>query len=100
MKKILPLSLTFTVILMDQLTKFLILATIPRRGIGASFLVIFSDHPCTKPGIAFSIGKDLPEPIRTALFTILPILVLGILGVHFFKSEEYTLFNGGWLQVS
>jgi signal peptidase II len=94
MKKILPLSLTFTIILMDQLTKFLILATIPRRGIGASF---FGDFlriiHVRNPGIAFSIGKDIPEPIRTALFTILPILVLGILGVHFFKSEEYTSFQ-------
>ena len=37
MKKILPLSLTFTVVLMDQLAKILILSTLPRRGIGVSF---------------------------------------------------------------
>lgn len=94
MKRILPLILTFNIVLLDQLSKYLITESIPLRGIGASF---FGDFlriiHVRNPGIAFSIGKSLPEPFRSILFTFLPLCVLLILGLHFFKSDEYTSFQ-------
>lgn len=83
--------LTFNVVLLDQLSKYLIIESIPQRGIGASFFGDFLRIVHVRnPGIAFSIGRSLPEPVRTLLFTFLPLCVLVILGLHFFKSGEYS----------
>jgi signal peptidase II len=94
MKRIVPLILTFNVVVLDQLSKYLIIARIPQRGIGASFFGDFLRIVHVRnPGIAFSIGRGLPEPFRSILFTFLPLCVLVILGLHFFKSDEYTPFQ-------
>jgi len=94
MKRIVPLILTFNVVLLDQLSKYLIIERIPQRGIGASFFGDFLRIVHVRnPGIAFSIGRGLPEPTRSILFTFLPLVVLVILGLHFFKSDEYTPFQ-------
>ncbi|GAB4221738.1 MAG: signal peptidase II [Spirochaetales bacterium] len=94
MKRILPLILTFNVVLLDQLSKYFIIEHIPLHGIGARF---FGDFlriiHVRNPGIAFSIGKSLPEPIRTILFTLLPLAILLIIGIHFLKSDQYTPFQ-------
>jgi signal peptidase II len=42
------------------------------------------------PGIAFSIGRQLPETIRSVLFVLIPLVVLGVLLVFYFKSDEFT----------
>lgn len=94
MKRMLPLILTFNLVLVDQLSKYLIIENIPQRSIGASFFgdVLRIVH-VRNPGIAFSIGRNLPEPFRSILFTFLPLAVLAFLGVHFYKSDEYTPFQ-------
>lgn len=94
MKRILPLILTFNVVLWDQLSKYLITKSIPQREIGVSFFGDFLRIIHVRNlGIAFSIGRDLSEPLRSILFTFLPLCVLAILGLHFFKSDEYTTFQ-------
>ncbi|MFQ3619347.1 MAG: signal peptidase II [Spirochaetales bacterium] len=94
LKKFLPLILTFNIVLIDQITKLAILSHIPLKSIGASF---FGDFlriiHVRNPGIAFSIGKDLPDPFRTLLFTVFPFLILAGVGIHFFRNNQYTPFQ-------
>jgi len=96
-EKILPLSLTAFVILLDQITKAIIVRIQPIHGrfpeslikdvFGNDFLWIFHVR---NPAIAFSLGENLPEPLKPILFIIVPILVLCFLMWYYFKSNEFT----------
>jgi signal peptidase II len=91
-EKVLPLSLTAVVILIDQITKAIIVKLSPGYGLikdvfDNDFLWIF--HVRNK-AIAFSIGENLPEAIKPILFIIVPILVLCFLVWYFFKTDEFT----------
>ena len=91
-EKCLPLSLTALVVFFDQLTKAIILKIQPEVGFikdvfNNEFLLIL--HVRNK-AIAFSLGDNLPDPIKKVAFIILPILVLGFLLLYYFKSNEFT----------
>jgi signal peptidase II len=90
-EKLMPFLLTCNIVLLDQMTKYLIVKHVPYRTVGGAF---FGDFlriiHARNPGIAFSIGRDLPEALRGILFTILPIIVLTALVVYYFKTEEFT----------
>ncbi|MEW5816434.1 MAG: signal peptidase II [Spirochaetota bacterium] len=90
-KKLLPFILTLAIILADQLTKFLITAFIRENTVG---FTLFGDFlriiHARNPGIAFSMGRDLPDFMRSLLFSILPIIVLLILVIYYLKSKELT----------
>ena len=94
-EKIMPLSLTAFIILLDQITKSIIANNYPigRYNIitdvfGNGFLQIIHVR---NPAIAFSLGNNLPDFIKPVAFVILPILVLGFLVWYFFKSDDFTL---------
>jgi signal peptidase II len=93
-ERLLPLALTGFIILLDQVTKFIIAANWPisRFNViadvfGNGFLRII--HVRNK-AIAFSLGGNLPEIIKPVIFIIVPILVLGFLVWYYFKSNEFT----------
>ena len=91
-EKTLPLSLTAIIILIDQITKAVIVKNWPQIGLikdvfNNDFLWIY--HVRNK-AIAFSLGDTFPEPVKKVAFIIIPILVLGFLLWYYFKSEEFT----------
>ncbi|MCL2801722.1 MAG: signal peptidase II [Treponema sp.] len=91
-EKALPLSLTAIIILLDQVTKLIIVKIKPELGLikdvfDNGFLWIW--HVRNK-AIAFSIGENLPEAVKPALFIVVPILVLCFLVWYFFKTNEFT----------
>lgn len=92
--KLLPLTLTVLVFFLDQLTKILIVKSIPPYTIGFSF---FGDFlriiHVYNPGIAFSMGNNLPDNLRGILFAVAPLIVLGVVLVVYFRNEEFTLFQ-------
>ena len=95
--RLLPLVLTALVILLDQASKALIviLAPIPGRGplyrlFGGDFIEIW--HVRNK-AIAFSIGQNLPDSLRFAMFIVIPILVLGLLMYYYFTSTDLNNFQ-------
>jgi len=98
-EKLLPLSLTAFVILVDQITKAIIVKIQPNH---PSFITqVFNNDflqiiHVRNPAIAFSVGRNLPEQFRPFLFIIVPILVLCFLIWYFFKSNDFTLFQR-WL---
>jgi signal peptidase II len=86
-----PLWLSLAIIVADQISKVLIVASIPLHSIGAVFLDGFLRIIHTRNlAIAFSIGRSLPEQVRTVLFIILPLILLVLLVIYFVKTDDFT----------
>ena len=87
-RRILPFSLTAAIILIDQISKALIDSTLK---IGEKMQVIgdfFWLWHIRNRGMAFSLGSGLPEGVREILFLALPIAVLLLLLIYYFRSQE------------
>ncbi|MDR2743180.1 MAG: signal peptidase II [Treponema sp.] len=87
----LPFILTGLLILADQAVKSFIVRHWPRDG---SFIkdvfnndLLWIIHVRNK-AIAFSLGYNLPDGLRTILFVILPLAVFGFLFWYYFTSRE------------
>lgn len=87
-----PLILAAVIVLVDQITKAIIVAQIPLFYESGFRIEVFGDFlriiHARNLGIAFSIGHDLPEILRRLLFVGLPLVVLGILVAFFYRSPE------------
>ena len=92
-KNLVPFSLAGLVIVLDQITKALIVAKWPREGtlikdvFNNEFLFIY--HVRNK-AIAFSLGEGIPEQYRFALFVVVPLAVLAFLVWYYFKTVEFS----------
>ncbi len=93
-KKVLPLVLTITVFVADQVTKWLITEHIPPYTIGFDFFdgILRIIH-VYNTGAAFSMGHSLSEILRMILLGVLPLVVLVFVLVIYFKSDEFTFFQ-------
>jgi len=91
-EKFLPLSLTGIVILLDQIIKAIIVKNWPAHPkmikdvFNNDFLLIY--HVRNK-AIAFSLGDNLPETVKSVIFIVVPVLVLGFLLWYYFKSVDF-----------
>lgn len=87
--RLLPFSLTAAVIALDQLSKWIITLTVRPWSVGASFFGdFFRIIRVYNPGIAFSIGGNLSDDIRSVLFGLIPLIVLlVVIGVYFRSSD-------------
>jgi signal peptidase II len=89
----LPFVLTGLIILADQGVKSYIVSHWPDNGNGVFIKDVFDNdlvwiiHVRNK-AIAFSLGENLPEFIKPALFIAVPLLVLVFLLWYYFKSYE------------
>ncbi|ULQ58974.1 signal peptidase II [Brucepastera parasyntrophica] len=90
-ERLLPFILTAGIILLDQLTKWIVTVTIPKWSVGPSF---FGDFlriiHVYNPGIAFSIGGGLSATVRSFLFGLMPLLVIAVMFVIYFRSNDLT----------
>ncbi len=89
--KLKPLILTLIILLIDQISKLLIVSSIPIHTIGKSFFggILRIIHT-RNLAIAFSLGNSLPHGVRYVLFTILPIAILIGLLVYYLKADDFT----------
>lgn len=89
--KVLPLVLAVVVIVLDQITKMLVVRYIQPYTIGAQF---FGDFirliHVYNTGVAFSVGAGWPDIARRILFSIIPIIVLVIVMVVYFRNTDFT----------
>jgi signal peptidase II len=89
--QLIPFTLTLFIILADQIVKSSIVSRWPQGPIrdvfNNDFLWIY--HVRNK-AIAFSLGDSLPDPVKKALFIILPIAALFFILRYYFKSGEFT----------
>jgi len=89
--KLLPLILTGIVILLDQISKILICKFIPINTIGPQFLGDFLRIIHVRnTGVAFSFGASWPDAMRRVAFSIIPIIVLGIVMSVYFRNKDFT----------
>ncbi|MCQ2591167.1 MAG: signal peptidase II [Treponema sp.] len=90
-KKLLPFILTIAVIILDQITKALIVKFIPPYTIGAQFLGDFLRiiH-VYNTGVAFSFGAGWPDAVRRIMFSIIPIIVLILVVVVYMRNNDFT----------
>lgn len=93
-KKMIPLALSAAIIILDQLTKCLIVKNIPPFTIGYTF---FGDFlrivHVANTGVAFSIGDSMPLILRRICFGIVPLAVICIVVVIYLCNNDFT-----WLQ--
>lgn len=92
-KKLVPLILVLAVIILDQITKYIVVNSIPLYEAGASFFGGFLRiiH-VNNPGIAFSIGQGWSLAVRSVLFRVLPLIVIIIvLGIYMRNDDFSTL---------
>ena len=86
--RLLPLVLSAGVIVADQVSKIIVIRTIPRGGsvsvIGDFFRLIHVQNPA----IAFSIGRALNAGTRRPLFVLLPVLVIAVLFVYYLLTRD------------
>ncbi|MCL2558277.1 MAG: signal peptidase II [Treponema sp.] len=96
-KRGLPLLLAGLVILIDQISKHLIASRwpIPSGSRHVFITDVFSNDflhiiHVRNTAIAFSLGQNLPDPVKRVLFVIMPVIVLAVLTVYYFRSTEFT----------
>ena len=101
-KRLRPFILTLIVILLDQLTKLIIIRTIPAYDWN-SFITVLGDDffriiHVRNLGVAFSMGAGMSTAIRFILLKILPLLVLFWVGrIIYFREKEGLTSYQSWL---
>lgn len=91
-KKIfIPLILSAAIVILDQITKILVVKSIPAWSVGweffNGFLRIIHVY---NPGAAFSLGSDMPALLRALVFGIIPLAVIVIILTVYFKNRDFT----------
>ena len=77
LRRYLPLSLTALVIVLDQITKALVVAFIPENTVFRSYFGDFLEIVHVRnTAIAFSIGTGLDIPVKLVFFVVLPIILM------------------------
>ena len=89
-KKMLPFILTAAVIILDQITKALIVKNIPLFTIGYSFFEDFLRivH-VANTGVAFSMGDSMPFILRRICFGIIPLVVIVMVIVEYLRNDGF-----------
>ena len=91
-KAFLPFLLTISIVVLDQITKALVVRYIPINTVFASF---FSDFlrivHVRNTAVAFSIGSSLPYMFKVVFFIVLPLLVLVALSYYLVKARDEDL---------
>lgn len=84
-----PFYLSAGILILDQISKALIINRIPRntiafRSLGDFLWIVHARNN----GVAFSMGDSLPPLLRAVLFSLLPLaLIAGIL-LYYFRTDE------------
>ena len=89
--KLLPFTLTIVVIILDQITKLIVVNNIPPYTIGTQFLGDFLRiiH-VSNSGVAFSVGASWSLTIRKLMFSLIPLIVMGIVIAVYFRNKEWS----------
>ena len=89
--KILPVTLALVVIVLDQITKMLVVRFIPYGYVGASY---FGDFlrliHISNTGVAFSFGAEWSDSIRHILFAAFPVVIIAIVIGIYFRNNDFS----------
>lgn len=88
---LLPLILSASIIALDQTTKFLIARFVESYYVSGYTIPVIGDFLrivyVSNTAIAFSIGRNLPEAIKTALFIALPCVLMSGIIWYYLKAS-------------
>ncbi|THB62876.1 MAG: signal peptidase II [Spirochaetaceae bacterium] len=91
-EKLMPVTLLLGVLLLDQLTKILIVHLIPyTRPPQVAFTMLndfFRIIHTRNMGAAFSMGRGLPDFWRSLMFILLPVAVLVWVCIYYWRTQE------------
>ncbi len=89
-----PFILTAVILLVDQVTKAIVVANMQRLEQGGPIIEVIGEFfrivHVRNLGIAFSIGHGLEPELRRVLFVVVPAVVIASLAVYYFRSDEFT----------
>jgi signal peptidase II len=94
--KVLPFLLTIAIFVADQTSKIYIVKNWPVEEDGGRIISDVFDNGVLEiihvrnKVIAFSLGSSLPHEWRTGLFIMAPLLVLILLLMYYFKSDDWS----------
>lgn len=98
-QKIIPVILTVVAVILDQISKALVVENIPllfSREPG-SIIEIFGKYlrfiHVRNKAVAFSMGSTLPDNVRAVLFSFIPLIVIILVFVVYFRNNEFTLLQ-------
>ncbi len=96
-RKLIPVFFGIGVFLFDQLTKWLVVKFIPLYTIKMQFFGDFLQIIHVRNlGAAFSIGGSLPQTLRSILLAAVPVIILVIVMIVYFRNNTFTWFQR-WL---
>lgn len=91
--KLLPLILLILVVIIDQISKSLVVKYIAPYDfvncptfLGGFLRFVFVYNP----GVAFSVGASWGENVRRILFSLIPIIVLILVMVVYFRNKDFS----------
>ena len=84
-----PFIMTAAIIIIDQITKLLVVRLIEPNHIGFKMFgnFIWVVH-AQNLGMAFSLGDSFPPFARRILFIVLPLLVMVFVAVYYFRGSD------------
>lgn len=93
-KLLMPFILTFAVIIVDQITKCLVVKYIEPWTIGAQFFGdILRIVRVANNGVAFSMGDSLSLIGRRLCFGLVPVIIMGLVIGVYFRNKEFTMLQ-------
>ncbi len=91
--RFLPFILSLVVIVVDQITKAWVVQNLDPVAISGDHIEVLGEFlriiHTRNPGIAFSIGSELPETVRNVAFTAIPVMVLAGLLFYYFRYDPF-----------
>lgn len=89
-EKLVPFILALAVVLADQITKAVVVKYIPIYTIGWTLCgdLVRIIHVANK-GVAFSLGASLSQTFRSLLFSLAPLVVIGLVVWIYFRNKEF-----------
>ena len=83
-----PLLLAPAVAAVDQIVKWIVVATLPLERPVAVIGDVVRLTYVQNTAIAFSIGRGIPDDLRRVLLLILPLAAIVMIAVYYFASKE------------
>lgn len=91
--KIIPFSITLGIIILDQLTKLLVVTYLPLYKTVKVIGDLIQLRHVRNTAVAFGIGRNFPMEMKQVLFLILPLIVIIFLIIFIIRAKELNTFQ-------
>ena len=94
-RKFKPFIFSLIIIILDQVTKALVVAYIPENTVKFSFFGDFLRIVHVRnTAVAFSLGESFAMPVKILLFIVLPVILIAAISYYIVKDEkEFSAFD-------